>query len=367
MTSTSAKDLRTYLRNSIEMSKESQKQVATKLGISSSYLSKFLNGKDVSFWIVHKIINYIDKENEVELIFNYFREGISSKNFPAALEYCYSKQLYDYTSVLAQEYKYKRNSKTQELCSLYSLMLESRFIFESNTFLDNLRNFKTTFLETEIMVKVLQVYYYYLNGHYDLTIYTIDQINDLLFQVNDPFLKMAYGARVDEIQVNIYLKQKTELIQSRKIANRILDRNFSTAHNITAYHILGLSYFPESYEQSISYYLKCIELYSKFPDRQAEILENKEEISFLQKYWNKRIHDEFTVSEFSMLLKHDGDLSKYYKDERYNKYALFFDGIKESSTEKLLLSHHYFSKTKDYFRASFPKNELNRIGFKYTL
>ncbi|WHX43833.1 AimR family lysis-lysogeny pheromone receptor [Bacillus pumilus] len=367
MTSTIAKDLRTYLRNSIEMSKESQKQVATKLGISSSYLSKFLNGKDVSFWIVHKIINYIDKENEVELIFNYFREGISSKNFPAALEYCYSKQLYDYTSVLAQEYKNKRNSKTQELCSLYSLMLESRFIFESNTFLDNLRNFKTTFLETEIMVKVLQVYYYYLNGHYDLTIYTIDQINDLLFQVNDPFLKMAYGARVDEIQVNIYLKQKTELIQSRKIANRILERNFSTAHNITAYHILGLSYFPESYEQSISYYLKCIELYSKFPDRQAEILENKEEISFLQKYWNKRIHDEFAVSEFSMLLKHDGDLSKYYKDERYNKYALFFDGIKESSTEKLLLSHHYFSKSKDYFRASFPKNELNRIGFKYTL
>lgn len=367
MTSTIAKDLRTYLRNSIEMSKESQKQVATKLGISSSYLSKFLNGKDVSFWIVHKIINYIDKENEVELIFNYFREGISSKNFPAALEYCYSKQLYDYTSVLAQEYKNKRNSKTQELCSLYSLMLESRFIFESNTFLDDLRNFKTTFLETEIMVKVLKVYYYYLNGHYDLTIYTIDQINDLLFQVNDPFLKMAYGARIDEIQVNIYLKQKTELIQSRKIANRILDRNFSTAHNITAYHILGLSYFPESYEQSISYYLKCIELYSKFPDRQAEILENKEEISFLQKYWNKRIDDEFAVSEFSMLLKHDGDLSKYYKDERYNKYALFFDGIKESSTEKLLLSHHYFSKTKDFFRASFPKNELNRIGFKYTL
>ncbi|MGA3881384.1 AimR family lysis-lysogeny pheromone receptor [Bacillus pumilus] len=367
MTSTIVKDLRTYLRNSIEMSKESQKQVATKLGISSSYLSKFLNGKDVSFWIVHKIINYIDKENEVELIFNYFREGISSKNLPAALEYCYSKQLYDYTSVLAQEYKNKRNSKTQELCSLYSLMLESRFIFESNTFLDNLRNFKTTFLETEIMVKVLQVYYYYLNGHYDLTIYTIDQINDLLFQVNDPFLKMAYGARVDEIQVNIYLKQKTELIQSRKIANRILDRNFSTAHNITAYHILGLSYFPESYEQSISYYLKCIELYSKFPDRQAEMIENKEEIAFLQKYWNKSIHDEFAVSEFSMLLKHDGDLSKYYKDERYNKYALFFDGIKESSTEKLLLSHHYFSKTKDYFRASFPKNELNRIGFKYTL
>ncbi|MES9726192.1 helix-turn-helix domain-containing protein, partial [Bacillus safensis] len=62
MTSTIAKDLRTHLRNSIEMSRESQKQVATKLGISSSYLSKFLNGKDVSFWIVHKIINYIDKE-----------------------------------------------------------------------------------------------------------------------------------------------------------------------------------------------------------------------------------------------------------------------------------------------------------------
>ncbi|WP_342467312.1 AimR family lysis-lysogeny pheromone receptor [Bacillus sp. FSL K6-1006] len=367
MTSTIAKDLRTHLRNSIEMSRESQKQVATKLGISSSYLSKFLNGKDVSFWIVHKIINYIDKENEIELILNYFKEGISSKNIPAALEYCYSKQLYDYTNVIAQEYKNKRNSKTQELCSLYSLMMESRFTFERNVFLDDLRKFKTTFLETEIMVKVLQIYYYYLNGLFDLTIYTIDQLNDLLFQVSDPFLKMAYGARLDEIQVNIYLKQKTELIRSRKIANRILDRNFSTAHNITAYHVLGLSYFLESYEQSISYYLKCIELYSKFPDRQAEIIENKEEIAFLQKYWNKRINDEFAVSEFSRLLKQDGDLSKFYQDERYNKYALLFDGITESSSEKLLLSHHYFSKSKDYFRASFPKNELNRIGFRYTL
>ncbi|MFS3914363.1 AimR family lysis-lysogeny pheromone receptor [Bacillus australimaris] len=367
MTSTIAKDLRTHLRNSIEMSKESQKQVATKLGISSSYLSKFLNGKDVSFWIVHKIINYFDKENEIELILNYFKEGISSKNVPAALEYCYSKQLYDYTSVIAREYKSKRNPKSQELCTLYSLMIESRFTFERNAFIDNLRFFKTTFLETEIMVKVLQVYYYYLNGLYDLTIYTIDQINDLLFQVSDPFLKMAYSARLDEIQVNIYLKQKIELIQSRKIANRILDRNFSIAHDITAYHILGLSYFLESYEQSIAYYLKCIDLYSKFPDRQAEIIENKEEIAFLQKYWNKRINVEFAVSDFTMLLKHDGDLSKFYQDDRYNKYALLFDGIKELSSEKLLLSHHYFSKSKDYFRASFPKNELNRIGFRYTL
>ncbi|MFJ5965168.1 AimR family lysis-lysogeny pheromone receptor [Bacillus sp. NPDC093026] len=367
MTSTIAKDLRTYIKNSIEMSKESQKQVAAKLGVSSSYLSKFLNGKDVSFWIVHKIINYIDKDKEFELILNYLKEGISSKNIPAVLEYCYLKQLYFYTGKLAHEYQGKRNPKTQELCALYSLMLESRFTFEQTSFLDSLNNFKTTFLESEIIAKVLQVYYYYLNGLYDLTIYTIDQISNLLIQINDPFLKMAYSARLDEIQVNIYLKQKAELFQARKIANRILDRNFSTAHNITAYHILGLSYFPESYEQSISYYLKCVELYSKFPDRQAEMIENKEEIAFLQKYWNKRIHDEFAVSEFTMLLKHDGDLSKYYKDKRYNKYALFFDGIKESSSEKLLLSHHYFSKCKDYFRASFPKNELNRIGFRYTL
>ncbi|OLP66038.1 hypothetical protein BACPU_11250 [Bacillus pumilus] len=367
MTSTIAKDLRTHLRNSLEMSKESQKQVAAKLGVSSSYLSKFLNGKDISFWIVREVIKYIDKENEMELIIMYFKEGISSKNIPAVLEYCYSKQLYGLTSELAQEYINKKNPKTQELCSIYSLMLESRFMFEKSSFLDTLGNIKTNFLESEIIIKVLQVYYYYLNGLYDLTIYTIDQINDLLIQINDPFLKMAYSARLDEIQVNIYLKQKVQTIQSRKIANRILDRDFSTAHNITAYHILALSYFLESYEYSISYYLKCIDLYSAFPDRQAEMIENKEEIAFLQKYWNKKIHDDFIVSDFTKLLKNDDELSSYYKVERYNKYALFFDGIKESSSEKLLLSHHYFSKSNDHFRACFPKNELNRIGFRYTL
>lgn len=360
------RDIRVHLKELIKSSGEKQITVAANIGISEGYLSKFLNGKEINFWMVRDIVQYLDRNNETELLRRYCLNGVKKKNYPAALEYCYAKRLFTVVDSLIDE-QIKRDGKFNIWSEIYKFILEFRLSDGNYEYIEGLKRFRPICHETKTLLQILEMYASFYNGRYELTLYQIENIKGLIKDISDPFLKLAYAARLEEVSVNIYLKQDNNIYKARESAYSLLQKNLSVNLNMTALYILALSYMNESYSLSYEHYIKCIKSLENFPDREDELIQNKEEIAILQRYWNKGISEEFQVTDFAKALAKQASLSSFYEHDYYKKYALLFDGIMEESPEKLLLSLYHFSQKRDQFRSNLPKIYLIKLGFNFNI
>nr|MDH3092471.1 AimR family lysis-lysogeny pheromone receptor [Bacillus velezensis]WGE00898.1 AimR family lysis-lysogeny pheromone receptor [Bacillus velezensis] len=360
------RDIRLHLKELIKSSDEKQNVIVAKIGISEGYLSKFLSGKEINFWMVREIIRYVDPENETDLMEQHCLNGVKKKNYPSALEYCYTKQLYSVIEALIGA-QVERDGKYDPWSNIYSFILNSRFSFGNIEYIEGLKKFSPSSDEMRTLLSILEMYGYFYNGRYEITLYHIRSIRSLIKNLSDPFLKIAFTARIEEVLVNIYLKQNNDVNKAREAAFSLLEKDLSINLNMTALYILALSYMNESYGHSYRYYLRCLTLLANFPDRSEEMVQNKEEIAILQYYWNKEISKEFQVTEFAKALGRSEPLNSFYSDSFYKKYALLFDGKREENAEKLLLSLYYFSQQQDQFRATLPKIDLIKLGFNFNI
>ncbi|WOH96558.1 AimR family lysis-lysogeny pheromone receptor [Bacillus amyloliquefaciens] len=361
-----ARDIRVHLKEIIKSSDEKQNMIAAKIGISEGYLSKFLGGKEINFWMVREIVRYLDPKNETELMERHCLRGVKKKNYAPALEYCYTKQLYSVIETLIST-QVERDGKIDPWSNIYRFILNSRFSFGNIEYTEGLKVFSPSCEEMKTLLCILEMYGYFYNGRYEITLYHIRSIRSLIESLSDPFLKIAFTARIEEVLVNIYLKQNNDVNKARESAHSLLEKDLSINLNMTALYILALSYMNESYCHSYRYYMRCLELLSKFPDRNEEMTQNKEEIAILQYYWHKEISQEFQVTEFAKALGKSEPLDSFYTDSFYKKYALLFDGKREENAEKLLLSLYYFSQQQDKFRATLPKIHLIKLGFNFNI
>ncbi|MGF3513768.1 AimR family lysis-lysogeny pheromone receptor [Bacillus amyloliquefaciens] len=366
MGTVATRDISIHIKELIKSSDEKQNMIAAKIGISEGYLSKFLSGKEINFWMVREIIRYLDPDNETELIKQYCLSGVKKKNYPAALEYCYAKRLFSVVESLIKN-QIARDGKSDLWSKIYRFILDFRLSDGNIEYIENLKELKSNSDETKVLLYILEMYGNFYNGRFEITLYQIESIKILISELSDPFLKMAYSARVEEVLVNIYLKQKNNVNKAREVAHSLLEKNLSVNLNMTALYILALSYICESYSASYHYYMEVIKLLGKFPDREDELIQNKEEIAILQCYWDKEISEDFRVTKFAKALAKKKALNKFYKHDNYKKYALLFDGKEEASSEKLLLSLYFFSQQQDQFRATLPKIHLIKLGFNFNI
>ncbi|WHF29092.1 AimR family lysis-lysogeny pheromone receptor (plasmid) [Bacillus altitudinis] len=350
------KEIGEILKDSLISSEMTQLDIAKKIGITKGYMSKFLSGKEIAFWMVIEAVKCILPEKEKELMGDYCKSGIDKKYVFCALEYCYSKQLYDVMRFLIVEY-----SKTApEACHIYKWILTHRGSFEI-AYINKLHRNEYKSVEARSLVTIIEVYGYYNLGKYDMARLFIEKASDYIDGVKDPFLKKSFSARLDEVLANIYLKQDNNVVKARQYAESLLNSQVSTNHILTANYLFALSYFMESYEKSYFYYCKVLEILEIESQRMDEVFQNREEVAILQHYWFKEIEPQFNITKFTECLSHNDSLSEFYDDPSLRVYAYLFDGIKEKRSDKLLLSLHYFSEKRDYFRANLPKIQLHKL------
>ncbi|UQZ41335.1 AimR family lysis-lysogeny pheromone receptor [Bacillus subtilis] len=360
------RDIRVHLKEMIKSSDEKQNMIAAKIGISEGYLSKFLSGKEINFWMVREIIRYLDPENETDLMKWHCLSGVKKKNYPAALEYCYTKRLFSVIETLIER-QIKKEGKISSWSEIYKFMLEYRLSLGSFEYIEKLNELKSDCHDTKTLLLILEMYSNYQSRKYELTLDKIGTIQKNINRISDPFLKTAFSARLEEVSVNLYLKQDNAVFKARELAHSLREKNLSVNLNLTALYILALSYMNESYFLSYEYYKKCIDLLSVFPDRKKELVQNKEEIAILQAFWGKKVSEDYQVTAFAKSLASQDSLSSFYQNDFYKRYALLFDGIKEKSAEKLLLSLYFFSQQKDQFRSNLPKIYLIKLGFNFNI
>ncbi|AYV16453.1 MULTISPECIES: AimR family lysis-lysogeny pheromone receptor [Bacillus amyloliquefaciens group] len=350
-------DIRFILKEQLASSNKTQNGIAKTIGITKGYMSKFFSGKEIAFWMVIETVKQISPNDEKQLMKAYCESGIDKKYVYCALEYCYVNQMYDVMNYLILNYSHL----TPEPCRAYRWLLEFRKSLEPFEHQRQLQNLSLESTEGKVLLKIFESYVNYNIGKYDLGLFAIDKAKKYLQNVNDPFLLKSFQARIDEVLANIYLKQENNINKARLAAKSLMQTGISQNHIMTATYLFALSFFLESYEKSFAFYKRLLMLYEKEHDREDEVIQNKEEIAILQFYWLNRIDSEYNVTQFTSDLRSHKPLENYYEDESLKPYAYLFDGIRQMRADKILLSLHFFSESRDYFRANIPKIQLQKM------
>lgn len=360
-------DLRDHLKKLIADSPLSQNEIANHLGISSSYISKFLNNKqEIAFWMPHKLVTYLDKDNELFLMSHFCESMKRKENLRVGLEYSHSKHLKSLTQKLIKVCSNDKNEENKEWAYVYEwqLMSKKNVFYSEEDYLKNLKGLKTKTDEMKALLTILEMYCFFFNEKYELALYHVNQAKNLLKDVSDPFVKSSFTARLNEALCYIYLKLENNVCKARETAFELIDLNLGPNYLITGYFILGLSYIKESLTKTEFYYKKVLEI-SEQTGRTALITDTKEQLYLARLYWKKEIDLEWFTNEFFEAYTYKKSLDKFYDNPRYLPYILLFEGITEKNKEKLFMSREYFLKQKDMFRASIPKFELEKLGLKF--
>jgi len=215
------------------------------------------------------------------------------------------------------------------------------------------------------LLKILEMYCFFFDEKYEIAYYHVKQAENLIREVSDSFIQKSFGARLNEALGYIYLKYKNDVVRAREAAYQLAEKDLGPNYLVTAFFVLGLSYFKESFDKTVFFYKKALEISSKI-GRVSLIEDINEQIDFACLYWGKAAESSFDSNNFIKLVSEKNDLKDYYNHPKYAPYAYLYDGIKESNKEKLFMSMNYFLSQRDKFRASIPELELRKLGVEFT-
>ncbi|MCY8517899.1 AimR family lysis-lysogeny pheromone receptor [Bacillus atrophaeus] len=360
-------DARGHLKQIIESKEEKQKEIADKIGISASHLSKFLNGKEISFWMILEITRYLDRENEIKIMKQFCKEA-TKKNIKSAFEYAHLKKLSSEIKYLIDRVVNGNNRELKEWSMVYEwqLKITAAGYYSEYEYLDRIRGLNPSSHEMKTLVLILEMLCFYSSKKFDLAKDYLEKIDKCLINIDDPFLKRAFKSRTSQALANILLKYEENIGEARLIAKEMIDLNLGVESVTNGYFILSLSYWYESFEESSQYFKKAIEL-NDYPERKYVAEDLREQLSILELYWYKELSELSLRSDFIKKVLSKEDLNIFYDNEYYRPYALYFNGVRKESKEDLLLSLHFFSNQNDNFRSNMPKKELMKKGSDYNI
>lgn len=361
-------DLQEHLRKLIAASPLSQNEIANQLGLNSGYISKFLNRKqEIAFWMFHKLVTYLDKDNELMLMTRFCENMSRKENLRVGLEYAHSKNLKGLMSQLIEKCSIDKNEENREWAIVYEWQLNSKSAVHYNLtdYVSDLNGIKAKTIEMKALLKILEMYCFFFDEKYEIAYYHVKQAENLIREVSDSFIQKSFGARLNEALGYIYLKYKNDVVRAREAAYQLAEKDLGPNYLVTAFFVLGLSYFKESFDKTVFFYKKALEISSKI-GRVSLIEDINEQIDFACLYWGKAAESSFDSNNFIKLVSEKNDLKDYYNHPKYAPYAYLYDGIKESNKEKLFMSMNYFLSQRDKFRASIPELELRKLGVEFT-
>ncbi|XNN71545.1 AimR family lysis-lysogeny pheromone receptor [Bacillus pumilus] len=359
-------DVRDQLKKLIDINPLSQNEIAKKLGFSSGYISKFINKKqEIAFWMVYELICFLDSENEEELMKNFIDIIKRNENIRASLEYSHSKNYKELTDMLIQRCFLVGNQENQEWGFIYQWQLESKKMvyYDEESYLKNLKELTPKTLEMKTLLMILEMYCHFFKKRYELAAYYVRNINELILQIQDPFISKSFKSRLNEASAYIFLKKENDILNARKIADELINENLGPNYLITGYFVKGLSFFLESYELASYCFEKVIEI-SKKIQRTSTFEETCEQLGLLQIFWEKPLNTE-RKSCFIKALENLKKIDQFKSESKYVPLILLFEGKRKKDKEKLLLAMHYFYVQKDNFRASIPKYLLEKQGIRF--
>lgn len=345
----------------------SQNTLATEVGASVGVVNKYLQGKEISFDIIWRVIKYLEFENKSELLKKYADELTTKKNIKYGMEYFSLHGMHNELELLIE----KANDGSLELkewARVYTKLQEFQKTMyqvpDTESIVSKLRRLDTPYRETKIAIFIYEMYGLFYVNNFKLLYQCLLGINKLVLEVDDTFLRICYSARIDELLSAVELRFNKNPNGARIYCDRVIDINLTDNLNSTAYNIKGYSYLFENFEECIKNYEKSMEYYKKL-NRQMIVDEIQQEIELAYILWDYETNfsSDYTRTIFEVKNKQiNPDALDSYMTEEREPWIHFFKGVASNDMPMVFASFMGFRKKDDYFLADFPKMELIKMG-----
>lgn len=333
---------------------------------NGSNLKKVLNDPKKEFDDFNgliKLIEYIWKNETVSMVVKYSNEiDPNKKTARNMLEYFVSNAQYEAFNNLLDRMDDCNNKESKEYAKIYRMQYRYRFAMTPESLLkliEEISDIHVTFSELKVYKKMLINYCCFLLQDYNDLKILLSEIEEEIELIDNDYIKEMYLIRVNEVKCYTYLKAFNDSDTSRMCADWIINSNAADGFKAYAYYLKGHSYMFSSYDKAMKYYKKAMELYD---GRQRDIEELKEEIEFVEVYWEKEVNRKYVKNELFYKVKRGIIVSlNDYKLEL--EFRLFLEGYSTKNIKKLLLSMLEYIKNKDLFLANLAKIELIKNGY----
>lgn len=301
----------------IDFQRKSQEDVAKHLGISGPAFSKNLSGKsELNFLNMIKLVKDLYEDN-VELTFmvrEFCKKMNGKKNIRIAMEYANAIGDFELLRIAVQKGFNSNNTLTKEWAFVYEMVLIrlKRFLSDKSLLeeLNERKKHRTVESdEAKIMLDIITFYTLYESREYKMLFNYSEMLLPKIEKISDAFIRDLYRVRIQEIIAYASLMDE-QIDKSRDICHEILNTEDNFGYldmlKVSALGCLGESYSFDSYEQSLWYLNKGIELLNKCHSHRA--VERKRNFlnmrSYIRLINKKDLHDLDIYDVGEVALKH---------------------------------------------------------------
>lgn len=291
------------------------------------------------------VVSYIWKNDSVEKMIQYSKD-IDPKKKAARnlLEYLATERQFESFNNLLDSMDSCTNKEANEWAKLYRMQYNyelARTFEDYSELLKQINQTHVTIVELKVYKKMLLCYCFDQMSDYTMTRVLSDEINHELEIIENGYIKDMYTIRFNEVMSYIQLRVFNNPEAAIECADKILNSNTKQSFKGFAYYIKGFSHLFTSFEETVNYMNKSIEIYESL-NRTHDVEKIKEDMELALVLWNK-INNKNDIKEPTL--------------------KLYYEGCIDKDNNKLMLSLIKFIKKNDLFLANLPKIELLKNGY----
>lgn len=372
--------LKLKIKNMFDENRGLAGELAKKIGLSNATpLYKFVNDPDREMDNFNCLLTLVRElfDDEKKIMGEYILTLDPNKSFArTALEYTQINKIYDVHAVLIEKLKNCKNNESREWAYIYDADYKYTFkVVNASDTVTQVIVGNPKKLEMQAYASLLKAYCYYEMKCCALLDETVKLCRILVPQIKDSFVRASYMERL-ALLASVSNFNQGNIEASRSYAEFGLDSESHTSVKRWIYLALGNSYLFESYEKSMDYLKKSLEV-SKLNGLEDSEEEAKKSINFLNILSNKqpefeikddisRTHQEaFWACKQGLMEIAEMKLNSMDKT-KLNPMQLAFHnyylGVVLNSKTHILTSIRLFKKCGSMFYLQLPVIELQKMG-----
>lgn len=292
------------------------------------------------FYGLIKIVQAMFPEDEIQLMSEYALTVDPKKQTARfLLEYCEINKINNVKVELLKKMKNCSNNTSKEWASIYQNDLD--YVNGDISFVDAISNYdkiSANSLEGKIARLIYKSYCYMDEQMHELISQLTINLESEIMKIKEEYIKEAFFARLKIFQM-AHKVRKNQLSEAREICLKVLNETENSNFRAWSCIHLGNSYILDSYDDSIFYLNKGLEIANKHDVSAIENL--KRSINFVSTLWNKdSIH-------FNLESNHPADVHEiafyYIRFKQFKKATQTLDSLDfENITENQKAFHMYF-------------------------
>lgn len=370
-------DLKKYISNEKANDKTLLTRLAKAAGHSStSTISKWLGKPEKeldSITALLSIIREIAPNKEQEIIEKHIEKlDPNKKAARQMLEYLSNNRLLEAMRLLLDRMDNCSNDESKEWAKVYELQYEwqvNYFTLNADAHLKKLRKLKSDDPNLVIFIQLMKCYAYYKKENDTMSSEIAEELISELEILEDGFIKTSYTAKANEVlsYINLWVKSDTEA--ARENAEFVIESKIGKTFTAFAYHVIGYSYYYESFDKAEKYLLLSRDLYREL-GRDAAVIDAEDTIERIKLFWDLKDGSEGFVSVQNELLyrsqkgENVTNLLEKSKDQIHcDAISCLIKGYSENSNEILHQSVLKFLKKGNTFCAKVPMLALKKRGY----